>query len=232
MNTSISSYPPLALQLIASRCAAAAAAAVALLFASFLLLGPSGGQDELQFIHPVDEYVSILQQDPAARRFAIGVDNVFLILYSTLFIAMYGLLRRRAGTTTLMNVAFSLLGLLGFLDLLENMHFLVMLSAAENHLPLSAAQMELQVWESLVKFHVGYAGLFMLGWVFPKQTPLEKAVRFALLWVQLPVGLLIYLTPASIAFPLVVVRTTFFLFSLLALAWIVRQWQFDSNEPQ
>jgi hypothetical protein len=58
------------------------------------------------------------------------------------------------------------------------------------------------VWESLVKFHISYVGPFFLGCVVPHQTAIEKAFSFALRWVQLPVGMLIYLLPESLAGPL------------------------------
>jgi hypothetical protein len=217
---------------LAAHCALAAALTVAGLFASFLIFGPAGGQDQLQAVRPPTEYVELLLTSTSARRFAIGLDNLFIALYSIVFVLLAVLLQQRGRLSSLATAALGLLALLGVLDLLENMHFLTLLAAAEQGLPISAAQIELQVWESLVKFHVGYVGLFMLGWVFPQETWLERAFCFALRWIQLPVGMLIYLTPQVIAVPLLIVRTAFFLLALLALHAILRRWQSDSDAQE
>jgi hypothetical protein len=111
------------------------------------------------------------------------------------------------------------------------MHFLTMLAAAEQGMDVGVTQIELQVWESLVKFHASYLGLFLLSFVLPDKNTMGSALCFVLRWVQLPVGLLIYLTPREIAVPLVLVRFTFFLLALLTIAWIFRQNRSGSGEP-
>ena len=98
------------------------------------------------------------------------------------------------------------------------MHFLSMISMAQQALPLSAGEIEFQVWESLLKFHASYLGLLLLGLALPTHTATRRLLSFLLRWVQWPVGLLIYITPASLAKPLVMVRFSFFLVSLLLLA--------------
>jgi hypothetical protein len=111
------------------------------------------------------------------------------------------------------------------------MHFLTMIAAALQGMEVSVTQIELQVWESLAKFHVSYLGLFLLGFALPGETPLEQALCFALRWVQLPVGLLIYLTPPVVALPLVLTRFTFFLLALLAIFLIYRRRGSGSDAP-
>jgi len=231
MKQTLAAAGPTDLTHLGAGCALAGALTVAGLFASFLAFGPPGGQDQLQAIRPAAEYAQILLENPPARRLAIGLDNIFIVLYSTLFVVLAALLKQRLVYTRLTAAACGLLGLLGGLDLLENMHLLVMLSAAERGITISATQIQLQVWESLVKFHAGYVGLFMLGWSLPRNTLMEKVFCFALRWVQLPVGVLIYLTPDILAVPLLLVRTTFFLLALLALFVILRRWQSGSDVP-
>jgi len=104
-----------------------------------------------------------------------------------------------------------------------------MISAALQGIEIGQEQIKLQVWESLVKFHLSYLGLFLLGFTLPCETRLEKVLCFALRWIQLPVGLLIYLTPRTIAVPLVMARFTFFFLALLAIAFVVRKRKFDSD---
>ena len=195
------------------------------MFATFALTGI--GQDPLQFVHSPQEYLAILLRNPPVLKLAIGFDNLFIMLYSSMFLAIGSVLWRTARYRAFLAAACSLLALSGLLDLLENMHFLTMLAAAEQGLAIGLAQIELQVWESLIKFHASYLGLFLLGFVLPCETRLERALCFALRWVQLPVGLLIYLTPREIAVPLVMIRFTFFLLALLALAAVFRRRKFD-----
>jgi hypothetical protein len=104
------------------------------------------------------------------------------------------------------------------LDLLENLHFLAMLSAVEHGGAISELEIRLQVIESTLKFHISYVGLFLFGLALPRTTVLERALSFSLKWIQLPVGIAIYVAPAAVAFPLVFVRFTFFVVSLFLLA--------------
>lgn len=213
---------------LASRLALAAAIVVLLMFGIFVATGI--GQDPLQYVHAPADYQAILLRNPPVLRFVIGLDNLFIVLYSSMFLVMAACLWGRTGSRTLLVAAFGLLAASGLLDLLENMHFLTLLSLAGQGLAISLAQIALQMWESLVKFHVSYLGLFLLGFVLPMNTRLERALCFALRWVQLPVGLLIYLVPRELSVPLVLVRFTFFLLALLAIALIFRRRQDGSGE--
>ncbi len=203
-----------------SKLALAAAIMVMGMFLVFFLNGV--GQDPLQFIHPLQEYLAILLRNPVALRFTIGLDNLFIILYASLFLAIGIASWQYTTAKSVLTAACALMGLAALLDLAENMHFLAMLSAAEQGLGVQMAHIEMQMWESLIKFHVSYLGLFLLGFALPATDNVEKALCFVLRWIQLPVGLLIYLTPKEIAGPLVLVRFTFFFLALLAIAIIFR----------
>ena len=209
------------LRSLVSNFALAAALTVLAMFSIFLVTGI--GQDPLQFVHSPQEYLGILLFNPPILQFAIGLDNLFIMLYSAMFltlgISLWGVVESKA----LLATSCGLLGLAGVLDLCENMHFMTMISAAEQGLGIGPTQIELQVWESLLKFHVSYLGLFLMGFALPNKTNLETALCFALRWIQLPVGLLIYLVPREISVPLVMVRFTFFLLALLAFAAIFLQ---------
>lgn len=201
--------------------ALAAAALVLAMFGIYLISGI--GQDPLQFVHPPQEYLAILQRNPPMLKLAIGLDNLFIVLYSSLFLMVAASLWGRTGSKALLVVAFSLLAAVGVFDLLENMHFLTMLAQAAQGMAIEPTQIQLQAWESQLKFHISYIGLFLLGYVLPDETRLERALCFTLRWVQLPIGLLIYITPKQIAVPLVMGRFSFFLFALLAISAIYRQ---------
>lgn len=209
-----------------------ATTASVLVLAMFLTFAATGiGQDPLQYVRPPAEYLQILLRNPPVLKLAIGLDNAFIVAYSTTFLALGAALWPSSSARILLAPALGLLGLTGLLDLAENMHFLSMISAAQQGLTIGSAQIGAQMVESLVKFHVSYLGLFLLGLALPAQTGLERFLRFLLLWVQLPVGLLIYLVPPAAALPLVLTRFTFFFVSLLLIAAIFRRRGFGSGAP-
>jgi hypothetical protein len=224
-DTSSTQIPELSLQRIARNLSIAAALVVIAMFATFIFTGI--GQDPLQFFHPSAEYSAILLRNPPVLRIAIGLDNLFIVLYVSLFIMLAGLLWNSGKSKALIVACIGLLCLSGTLDMMENMHFMTMLAAVEQGMGISPMQIELQVWESLTKFHISYLGLFLLGFALPNATRLEMILCFALRWVQLPVGLLIYLVPKQIAVPLVLTRFTFFLVALLILASVFQRHKFD-----
>jgi hypothetical protein len=214
---------------LASRAALASAALVALMFGIFAVTGV--GQDPLQYLHPVPEYTAILLKNPPVLRAAIGLDNLFIVAYSTMFLGLGALLWRRTAWRAVLGVALALLAATAVLDLFENMHFLAMIAASTQGLEIGAGEIGLQVWESLVKFHLSYLGLFLLSFVLPRETAVERALVVLLRWVQLPVGLLIYLTPPPIAVPLVMARFAFFLVASLMVASAFRPNGSGSGAP-
>lgn len=209
--------------------ALAASALVLAMFLTFVITGT--GQDPLQYFHPPAEYSAILLRNPPILKLAIGLDNGFIVAYSTVFLALGGALWPSSAVRLLLAPAFGLLALSTLLDLAENMHFLAMISAAQQGLEIGSSEIGGQVVESLIKFHASYLGLFLLGLALPAETRMERLLRFLLVWVQLPVGILIYLVPPAIAVPLVLVRFSFFFVSLLLLAGIFRGRGFGSNAP-
>lgn len=203
---------PVSLEAMLRVCARGGAVAVVAMFALFLLTGV--GQDPLQYVHPSEEYGRLLLRSPAVLRAAIGLDDAFIVFYTAAFVALAGLLWERSGRL-LVGTTLGLLVLLALLDMAENFHFLAMISRAEQGLLPSDGEIELQVWESLLKFHVGYLGLFLLGFTLPQETPRQRWFSRLNWYVQLPVGVLIHVTPHAVALPLVFVRFGYFLAGLL-----------------
>jgi len=180
------------------------------------------GQDPLQFVHSSVEYGELLLRNPAALRVTLGLDNAFIVFYATTFLALGTRILRAGAARALVLASVGLLLALAVLDMVENFHFMVMLARAERGLFPGDGEIAAQVWESLLKFHVSYLGLFLLGLALPRRTREERALASLSLFVQLPVGILIYVTPAAVAFPLVLVRFAYFLAALLLVARISR----------
>lgn len=195
-----------------------AAALVIGMLAIFLVTGI--GQDPLQFVHPPAEYAALLLKNPPVLRTVIGLDNLFLVVYGAIFVLLAHQLWEDRGARVLLAVALPLLVATGLLDMVENMHFLAMLAGAQQgHLP-SDAQIAGQAVESMLKFHVSYLGLLLLGLALPRQTRAQRALGGMMCFVQWPVGVAIYVVPHALAVPLVFVRFAFFLAAFVLTAWI------------
>jgi len=199
-------------------CAGAACAMVVGMLAIYLVTGV--GQDPLQFVRPPDEYALLLTKSPTALRACLAMDNLFIVFYSATFVALGAILHRAGAARLILFTAVGLLLFLALLDMAENFHFMVMLARAEAGIPPSSEEIAAQVWESLLKFHVSYLGLFLLGLALPRRTPAERALSNLSLFVQLPVGVLIYVTPQAVSVPLVFVRFAYFVTALILVAMI------------
>jgi hypothetical protein len=175
------------------------------------------GQDPLQFVHPPGDYAQLLLANPPALRATIALDNVFLALYTTMFVALACVLIERGGHRGFVRFVIGLLIANGLLDLVENLHFLVMLSRAELGIVPSADEIGLQVMESLVKFHVSYLGLLALGFALPRHTAAQRWLA-NLSFVQLPIGILVYVTPARVSLVLVFARFSYFVVAFVLVA--------------
>lgn len=215
---------------VTSKLALFSAMLVVAMLAIFVIEGI--GQDPLQYIHSVQDYATFLLKNPPVLRASIGLDNLFIVFYSTMFLSLGITIWRDTSSKLMLSVALALMGLTGLLDILENMHFLSMIAIAVQGDEVGRTHIELQVWESLVKFHVSYLGLFLLGFAMTSATQLEKALCFVLRWIQLPVGLLIYLVPSEFAKPLVFGRFMFFFLAFLAIWWIFHPRKYGSNAQQ
>ena len=176
------------------------------------------GQDPLQYVHPPAEYARLLLADPPALRASIALDNFFLSFYAVVFASLGALLWRGGTNRPLLAVSLAALAALTLLDMVENFHFMVMLARAEAGMPPSDAEIAVQAFESLLKFHIGYLGLFLLGFAIPR-TRASLRVLAALQSVQLAIGILLFVVPRSVAVPLVFARLVYFITALLLVAW-------------
>lgn len=179
------------------------------------------GQDPLQYVRPPTEYAQLLLRGGGILRAVIGLDNLFVLAYSIVFLGLGAALWRRGEQRALVLAATLFLMATAVLDLVENLHFLVLASEAQLGLVPSADRIALQAWESLVKFHLSYLGLLCLGLALPAETQPQRALKALLVGFQGPVGVAIYVVPQALALPLVLVRFGFFVASL-ALVSVIR----------
>jgi hypothetical protein len=203
------------------------------LVVSMLVLYAATGvsQDALQFFRRPDDYAALLLQAPQVLKLAVALDTAFLFCYGAAFVVLGSQLQALCRPRALVVLGTGLMVATALLDLVENMHFLAMLARADAGEPPGAGEIHGQVWESLVKFHVSYLGMFLLGWALPARTAAEQALALLLRWVQWPAGIALYVVPAALVKSFAFGRFAFYLAALLLLALIWRPRAGGSGAP-
>ena len=188
-------------------------------------------QDALQFFHRPEDYAALLLQAPQVLKLAVALDTAFLFCYGAAFVVLGSQLHALGRPRALGLPGTGLLVATALLDLVENMHFLAMLARAGAGEPPGAGEIHGRVWESLVKFHVSYLGMFLLGWAVPTRTAAEQALALLLRWVQWPAGIALYVVPAALVKPFAFGRAAFYVAALLLVALIWRPRAGGSGAP-
>jgi hypothetical protein len=200
-----------------------------LAFALFALaLATQGSQGQFQINRPATDYAALLVERASSLRADLGLDFIFIVVYSAFFIALALVLKRwvegqpfRDNVATIVNIAIGALLITGVLDAVENAHILAMLSMAEQGESIGQSEIAGQMVESQIKFLFSYFGVFVLSFALPQSTIIERLAVFAFRWLQLPIGVAILVLPLEPARPLFILRGIFFFAGLWAMAWIV-----------
>jgi hypothetical protein len=193
-----------------------------------LALATQGSQGLFQVIRPAADYAALMITRAPFLRADLGVDFIFIVVYAAFFVSLALVLKTWVrdkpfadNVATTVNVAVGALLITAVLDAAENAHILTMLSMAEQGLPIGQSEIAGQMVESQIKFLFSYFGLFVLSFALPQRTIIEKSLVFVFRWVQLPVGIGIFVLPAELVRPLFVFRAVFFFAGLWATAWII-----------
>jgi len=149
-------------------------------------------QQYFESVLPVAQYTANLIQYDGALRIIIGLDNLFILSYflATYFFSL--LLAKENERHQLLKLFAFLVGAIALLDYQENLHILAMLKASLQSIQLTSGQIELQYVLSAVKWHLAYVAFFILGLSLRAQSPMEKLFVFSLLFLQMPIGILVY----------------------------------------
>ena len=139
-----------------------------------------------------------------------------MIFYGAFFVVLSVRLRTVLDPR-LLGTALAAMMLTVLLDCVENHHIMTMVHAIQNGLPLSAADSELQMIASQVKFHASYLAVLLFSFGFLQFGKLGKAIAMVL-WCYIPFGVLISVTPVEQAKALVLGRTIFFVFAFILSA--------------
>ena len=168
-----------------------------------LALATAGSQGLFQINRPAADYAALLVQRAPFLRADLGIDFIFIVVYSAFFLSLALVLKAwvadkpfRANVATVVHFAIGAILITGVLDAIENAHLLAMLSMAEQGQAIGQSEIAGQMVESQIKFMFSYFGLFVLSFALPQDTVIEKLIVFVFRWIQLPVGIGIFVNGA------------------------------------
>lgn len=170
-----------------------------------------GSQEPFQVVRSVSEYSDMLTARAAGMRLSFTFDDVFIVVYTAFFILL-GISLREHANPTIINIAIGAIVLTGLLDAIENSHILTMMTQVEKGLPIQPSELAWQMAASQVKFMSSYFSIFLIGLSFPRENLLEKLAAWSFIYLQLPLGVLIFTAPHAWVPALVIVRGVFFIF--------------------
>ncbi len=175
-------------------------------------------QQHFEMFAPVDVYTKTLLASAGTLRNILTFDNIFIVLYTASFIFLFMALSKSIHQ---INLLIGLIALLGtaILDFYENHHILSFLTMAENGIAIQAEDIAHQMTWSQMKFHLSYLSFFLFAFSMPQDTFLEKLLKHSLLFLQLPIGVLVYTAPANWKPFFELLRYGFMLSGLLMIAY-------------
>ncbi|KAA3643367.1 MAG: hypothetical protein DWQ07_22915 [Chloroflexi bacterium] len=177
---------------------------------------------DFELFAPPEEYAQAITQAEAPLRAILTIDNIFLTLYAAAFVFLATAVWRKRNRL-LVAIGLGAVLITTYLDLHENHELLTFLEMAIAGLPIDEAALHQRMVWSQLKFHSSYFAFFLLAFVLPKDTFLEKLLRWSLWLGYLPIGILVYTYPSSI-FSLL--RYLFMLSGFFILAWnYYQRWQ-------
>ena len=140
---------------------------------------------------PADAYARELLLAEIPLRIILSLDNLFVLLYTGAFLLLASaVFRKRSRFVTY--GATLLLFATGVLDLVENHHIQTMLDSARLNIPVLQTEISERARYSMLKFHCSYLGLFLFSFVLPKDTFLERLLRWGIRLILVPSGILLY----------------------------------------
>ena len=154
-----------------------------------LTLATGVSQQWFEWVRPPAAYAARLVHDAMALRAIIALDDVFIAAYvasAVLFVRFLG----EPAREPLHAVALGFSVAAGVLDLAENHHLLSLLTLAEAGLPVPVEDILLRSQLSQLKWMLGHVAFAFLGLTLTLERPLARLLRFALVYVQLPLGAL------------------------------------------
>lgn len=162
-----------------------------------------------------EAYANDLLQHAGGLQAILTLDGLFIALYTATILLLAWAVKTDENAWL---VAASVIALLvaTFLDMHENAELLTFVQRAKVNTPLTTDLLHSRAVWSAVKFNASYLSFFLLAFALPKDTFLERFLRWGLWFVYLPIGVLVYTFPNP---GFLLIRYAFMLGGLLMLAW-------------
>jgi hypothetical protein len=173
--------------------ALAAATALTLLALLGVVLKNGISQQYFELVHPPEIYTQKIVTHSSALNIIFILDNIFIILYTAMAFFVVKTYSNNAPAFVSL-VTFILISLVALLDFLENFNIYTLMQQSKSGNTVSAASISWQSVESMLKWHSAYLAFFMLGFLIPKTSLPEKILKYALWFMFVPAGLLVYAT--------------------------------------
>lgn len=172
-----------------------------------------------EMISPVGDYTKGLLAYAGELRLILTFDNLFAVFYTAGFTFLFIALTYKEKAINV-TIAFIAVLLTGVLDFYENHHILTFITTAEKGVPVNMDEVSSQMTLSQLKFHLSYLSFFLFAFSLPSKTFLEKFLKYSLLFVQLPVGVLVYTAPENLRPVFGIMRYSLMLGGLFLIAYI------------
>lgn len=202
---------------------AAASSGLLLLVLTSISYASGTSQQWLEWVRPPDEYTHALRAGDHVLRAIIAVDDVFIAAYVSAGVLLAA--RLAGGHARLLPMLVGGCSLVaGLLDLEENHHLLAMIELARHDIAIPLDEILARSDRSQFKWMLGHLGFVFAGLALAPTSNATRVVRFALVFVQLPIGALTWAVPESAARDaLVLVRYLSLFAGFLLIAWLARR---------
>jgi hypothetical protein len=176
-----------------AKTASVLAAATAIVFLLLLAVVVTQGisQQYFELVHTPEIYTAAITAHSSALNIIFVLDNIFIVLYTSMALFTISTLRHN-GPAFVSIAAYTFVFLVAVLDFLENFHIYALMQQAKSGIAVSAAAIQWQSVESMMKWHLAYFAFFLLGFLMPAGNLLQKSLKYSLWFLFLPTGVLVY----------------------------------------
>ena len=191
-------------------------------FAMFLIAIFTGvSQEQFEISQTVESYTKGLIAAENPLRLTFTVDIVFICVFIAVFVFLTQHLKsNNVARNAVADVALGAMLVCGFLDFHEDLHILTMLHSATHNLPIEQSEINTQMLFSMIKFCASYLSLFLVAFILPNRTLIEKLLRISLLFLFVPIGALVYTAPENLQLLFNLIRFIFMASGFFMLAYI------------
>jgi hypothetical protein len=148
-------------------------------------------QQYFELVHTPEKYSAELVEHYKGLNIIFVLDNIFVLLYTCT--ALFTIYTWKNNAPSFVVVfATALVAIVGVLDYVENFHIYALMQQAKNGVAITAADIQWQAAESMLKWHLAYAAFFFMGFLVPIYNALSKMFKYSLWGWFVVTGVLVY----------------------------------------